>query len=438
MVYPGNGTRKGVRMQKGTYAILGSMIRMLRALIVLGMVAALFGGDIAAHAGLLDDIKREIQEKEEEIRRLEEEKKRFAQTIGQKQNAQRTLKNEIARLTAEAEKLRVQQRITEQNISSTELSILALEAQIRSLEEELGTQRVRIITMLRALQEQAEEHRTLFALVLRAGAVSSFLGQLASAEKIGEALYEQLQALVRSRESLAQENEALKKKEQALEDLQGRLAAERGAKDAQQKQKNALLGQTKNEEKKFQSLLTEAEKKRQEILKDIKELEDKLRRTIDPASLPAFRPGVLEWPVRGIVSQEYGSTKDTGFQNDAYEFHNGIDVADDIGTPIRAARDGVVQAVGNNSPYAYGKWIAIDHGNNLTTLYAHLSGYAASMKQGSAVKKGQVMAYMGATGFATGPHLHFTVYASNTFITQQRWFGLLPLGGSINPRNYLP
>ena len=78
----------------------------------------------------------------------------------------------------------------------------------------------------------------------------------------------------------------------------------------------------------------------------------------------------------------------------------------------------------------------MEHNNNLTTLYAHLS--VQSVKQGSAVKKGEVVGYMGSTGFATGPHVHFTVYASNTFITQQRWFGLLPLGGSINPRNYLP
>ena len=413
-------------------------MRTFRALVAISMIVAALSGPLTARAGILDDIKRDIRQKEEEIRKLEEEKKRFSMTIGEKQKAQQNLKNQIGLLTAEIEKLRVQQRITEQKISSTELSIVSLEVQMRLLEEELTMQRVRIATALRALQEQAEEHKTLLALVLRSGAISSFLGQLASAEKLNAALHEQLQALQRNKELLEEEREALEKQEQTLEELKGRLAAERGAKDTQQKQKATLLGQTKSEERKFQSLLTEAEKKRQEILKDIKELEDKLRRTIDPTSLPAFRPGVLEWPVRGIVSQEYGNTKDTGFQNDAYEFHNGLDIAEDIGTSIRAPRDGNVQAMGNNSPYAYGKWIAVDHGNNLTTLYAHLSGYASGMKQGSAVKKGQVIGYVGATGFATGPHLHFTVYASNTFITQQRWFGLLPLGGSINPRSYLP
>ncbi|PJA64920.1 MAG: hypothetical protein CO159_00510 [Candidatus Portnoybacteria bacterium CG_4_9_14_3_um_filter_40_10] len=156
---------------------------------------------------------------------------------------------------------------------------------------------------------------------------------------------------------------------------------------------------------------------------------------IDPSSIPVYRSGVLAWPLQGAINQRYGPTSQTGFINDAYNFHNGIDIDANIGDPIKSAGDGVVKAIGNDGKYAYGKWVAIDHQNGLITLYGHFSGYAVSV--GQKVKAGQVIGYAGNTGFSTGPHLHFTVYAANTFSVQDKWYGLLPLGGSINPMNYL-
>ncbi len=56
---------------------------------------------------------------------------------------------------------------------------------------------------------------------------------------------------------------------------------------------------------------------------------------------------------------------------------------------------------------------------------------------GQTIKRGEVIGYEGATGFSTGSHLHFTVYAAQTFRVEERWYGLLPLGGSIDPLKYL-
>ena len=157
--------------------------------------------------------------------------------------------------------------------------------------------------------------------------------------------------------------------------------------------------------------------------------------TIDPNSIPSARKGLFEWPTIGSITQIYGPTSVTGFVNNVYNFHNGIDIEADTGDPVKAAMDGIVKAKGDNGKYAYGKWLAIDHQNGLITLYAHFSAYAVSV--GQRVKAGQVIGYAGSTGFSTGSHLHFTVYATNTFSVESRWFGLLPLGGSINPMNYL-
>jgi len=95
-----------------------------------------------------------------------------------------------------------------------------------------------------------------------------------------------------------------------------------------------------------------------------------------------------------------------------------------------------VAATGNDGRYAYGRWVAVRHPNGLTTLYAHLS--LVGVRVGSSVGRGEIIGYMGSTGLATGPHLHFSVYATDTFRVENRWFGPLPLGGAVNPRDYLP
>jgi len=95
--------------------------------------------------------------------------------------------------------------------------------------------------------------------------------------------------------------------------------------------------------------------------------------------------------------------------------------------------------VGNNGKYAYGKWVSIDHGNkNITTLYGHLSLQKVSI--GQDVATGDVIGYVGSTGYSTGSHLHFTVFASEsyTLLNSSSVSGLkIPVGGTINPLDYL-
>jgi murein DD-endopeptidase MepM/ murein hydrolase activator NlpD len=86
-------------------------------------------------------------------------------------------------------------------------------------------------------------------------------------------------------------------------------------------------------------------------------------------------------------------------------FHNGMDFGADQGSPIRAADNGVVIAAGWEG--GYGNTVIIDHGNGLTTLYAHASELYVTV--GQPVQRGQVVAAVGSTGFSTGPHLHFEV-----------------------------
>ena len=112
-------------------------------------------------------------------------------------------------------------------------------------------------------------------------------------------------------------------------------------------------------------------------------------------------------PVSGPVTSDYGyriHPIDGG-----ESFHSGRDIAADEGTGIRAALDGTVLAVGVG--VSSGNYIKLDHGDGLVTLYCHCSEIYAG--EGDIIRKGDIIAAVGQTGAATGPHLHFEVHSNS-------------------------
>lgn len=88
-------------------------------------------------------------------------------------------------------------------------------------------------------------------------------------------------------------------------------------------------------------------------------------------------------------------------------FHFGVDYSARPGTPILAAQDGEIKVLGRRRDY--GRLLRIDHGHGVETLYGHLQRFVPSLRQGSRVRRGEVIGYVGSSGRATGPHLHFEV-----------------------------
>jgi len=125
-------------------------------------------------------------------------------------------------------------------------------------------------------------------------------------------------------------------------------------------------------------------------------------------ALAAATPSI--WPAAGWLTSSMGSRGDpfTG----APDFHPGLDISADRGSPVHATADGTVTFAGGSG--AYGNLVTIDHGFGLETRYGHLS--RVDVAAGGAVKRGDLVGAVGATGRATGPHLHYEVRVNDRLL----------------------
>ena len=122
--------------------------------------------------------------------------------------------------------------------------------------------------------------------------------------------------------------------------------------------------------------------------------------------VPPSAPGVLGWPVTGVITSPFGWRRSPFGRSP--EFHQGLDIGANMGTPVTAAASGTIISAGWYG--GYGNYILIDHGGGMSTGYGHLSRiYVANGQQ---VQRGQAIGAVGSTGASTGPHLHFEVRIS--------------------------
>ncbi len=113
------------------------------------------------------------------------------------------------------------------------------------------------------------------------------------------------------------------------------------------------------------------------------------------------KPKELVWPVMGDITSHYGWRPNP--DSAGLSLHQGIDIAADMGTPVKAVLDGVVASVRQST--VYGLVVEVEHGSGISTVYGHLD--RAAVTEGQKVKQGDTIGKVGESGNATGPHLHF-------------------------------
>ncbi len=418
--------------------------------IVTLIIVFIFSG--SAFAVSEDDLQEQIEEKQKEVEKVNEEIAETEGQINQLQGQARTLQGAIGQIDTGIKQATLGIRSSEVNIEKLTLEIESLGYEVEEVGEEVRRKQSQVGELLRAVQRK--DKYGFLPSILGSGTLAEGLSEINALRALQYDISKEAVNLSGLQEQLKGTINVSSSKKSQLEVEVINLANRKIILDEQKGQKTELLTQTKNQEGTYQNLLTDLEQQQRALLDEISDIESQLSKNFDRSSVPTRQVGYLTWPVTssgqktGVITQNYG---ETAYSSRFYKGrpHNGMDIGGPTGTEVRAGAGGTVSRVDYNGLYyQYGRYILIDHGNGLSTLYAHLSG--STVKVGDRVEKGGLVGYVGSTGFATGPHLHFGLYATpsagwrtSTNREQGGLFsvppatGLVPIGVTLNPAQYL-
>lgn len=395
---------------------------------------------LSAENELSDSLKRLIDLKSVQLQELQSQREILEKNIQDVSESNNSLSKEIKTIDYNISQLNLSIKANKLTLEKLSLEIDSIRDNIENTQDSLQNKKESVAKLFIELQQKDKENT--LTLFLRSESLAEGLNETRTISTFNQTLSQNIEQLQNLQFQLSKQliDEEQKKKNRETEKIN--LTNRQYIIQDQKEEKKKLLAGTKDQEKSYQKELQELVKKQQDIADEIEKIDFELRSKINPDILPPKTPGILGLPIiNGRISQVYGKTT---FAKYGYKgkFHNGLDFAVPIGTPIFATEKGTILAVDNQDKYkgcrkgAYGKYVVIKHENNLTTLYAHLSRYI--VKKGDVVERGSLIGYVGATGYATGPHLHLTVYASPTFyIGVSRTCGPMPYGGDLNPAQYL-
>lgn len=377
----------------------------------------------------ISELRDQISIKNQEIQIIEEEIERYQNEISKTVEEGASLKNEIYKLQTTTNKLKAEIELTQKKIDSANYSIEKLEIEIENKNELIISKKNSLAEIIRKLHE--EESSSLLEILLAYDDLSDFFNNIERMEYLQKDINVSLGELRELKKDLELGKSEKETEKKSLKSLNEKLGDQKSLADSNKQQKNSLLSETKNKEENFRKALDEKLAKKEEFLNEIFTLEAELQLEIDPGSIPSAGSGILKWPLDNIslescwdgggtakncITQFFGNTPFATKNPQVYggKGHNGVDFRASVGTPVKTSFGGVVEGIGNTDAikgcYSYGKWVLIKHPNGLSTLYAHLS--LIKVTEGQEVKTGELIGYTGETGYATGPHLHYTVYAS--------------------------
>lgn len=363
-----------------------------------------------------DELQAQINDRNAKIAALEAEIAQTQKDLDATSKDKQTLQSAIKTLDLTRQKVTANITLTQTKMAQKDAEIVALAGNITTTTGKIDAQHEAIVSTLRDLDEEGNDNN--IAISLFSGEkFSSFFGNAAALIEIRSALKEHVEELSTLKSSLITTKTATEQKRAELAKLKTQLATQKGELDANRQAKADLLALTKNKESAYQTILAQKTALKKQFEIDLADFESKLHLIIDPSSIPHTGSGVLSWPVaKPVITQTFGHTDFSTANPQVYSGHghNGIDLKASPGTPLLAALSGTVKGTGDTDltcPNAsYGRWVLIEHANGLSTLYAHLS--TIGVTKGQQVSTGEVIGYSGSTGYATGPHLHFTVYAT--------------------------
>lgn len=398
--------------------------------ICLLLIPGLLFGKVRTSVGAsnVDSLRQSIAQKQNQISDAQKEKKQLesGKTNLEKmkkelETQKHSLENYVSSLDADMEE--IQQRIDELNTMISEK-----EAEIEVTEEELdqaiATQNAQYEAMkmrIKFMYEKGDDYY--MEMISGASSFSDMLNRFDYIQSLSDYDSNKLQEYALTRQYVEACKEELLSQKELLDQAHVEVEAEEASLEALITEKRGEIGAFQNDINNKSAAIAEYEAYINEQNTIIAALEaavaEEKRKLAAETKRRTYDGGMFAFPAPSYtrISDDYGNRMHPtlGIQ----KFHNGIDLAAPNGSPILAAYDGEVVAADYSS--TMGKYIMIDHGDGLYTIYMHAS--ALNVSKGASVGKGQQIGAVGSTGRSTGPHLHFSVRYGGNYVSPWNYLG---------------
>lgn len=398
-----------------------------------------------------DELKSNLDALTAQIKALDDEIKAYNSKISSTQGEAKTLKAALAQLEARHTGLVKDISYTRLRIQKAEDNILFTKNKIESTESKLSETKAALAESLRSLVHNEQSVPSFVGVLAPNSHLSDVIDIDKRTKDVTVAINDKARTLADVKTTLAVQKASYEDHKNTLLTLSETLNDQKELVDQTSKDKSSLLTQTKNKEATYQKLLADRKKKKGDLEAEMLDVESKLKTIVDASKIPKYGKGILQFPLDNvIITQYFGNTPFASQNPQVYNGsgHNGIDLGTKVGTPIYTSAPGVVLGTGNTDAscagVSYGKWVLVKHNNGLSTLYAHLS--LIQVKAGDTLTSRQKIGLSGNTGYSTGPHLHFTVYASDAvqitnYVSKvcgtNMTMPIAPRAGYLNPLSYL-
>jgi len=379
------------------------------------LIPALYTGAGFSYAqSEVEKLQSQISERNNRLSSIEQEIAQYELALREVGAEKSTLQGAINQLSLERKKVLADISYTENKILATDLTINKLDLEISVTENNIAKNEASISAILR--QVSAADDESFVEVFLRQENISTFWEELEALEVVRENMSVRITELNKAKTTLEAHKAQNNQEKESLLGLKDQYDDQQSILAGNQANKAELLSATKNEESNYQTLLNNKKAARDKLVSEVRDIESQIQFILDPNTIPKKGTPVFLWPLANpYITQYFGYTKFAASGAYGGSQHNGMDLGAPVGTKLIAPLTGTVRMIGNTDAvpgcYSWGKWLLIDHPNGLSTMFAHLSQIAVS--PGQKVSTGEIVGYVGNTGYSTGPHLHYTVYVTS-------------------------
>jgi murein DD-endopeptidase MepM/ murein hydrolase activator NlpD len=370
------------------------------AVVVMASVAGAVGAQ--TNSDRIDEFRKKSTENTAEIAAAEDEIKKLQ---AEQNDLQRTADRVASDLNVANQRL----ASAEADTQRFDAEAAALQTVIEKTQRELDEAKAATRRSAVLLYQGRSDSSSLLDLIDAASGSGSIVEGKQYLEHVSDKRHADADRVGALRAALDKQQQALDEKRKAADDARDQAAQEQQRVQALYTQQQDAIAAVVAGQNSYQAKLSDLTAQKAQLATDFKAASDEIASELAALKTPPYGDGSLIRPIPGAqIVSGFGPRTDpiTG----APGFHPGVDFAAPCGTRIQAAGIGQVLSAGEDG--GYGNAIVINHGGGLATLYGHQSAFAVST--GDVVSQGQVIGYVGSTGYSTGCHLHFEVRINGT------------------------